>query len=57
MKDLIAPNDFTQVNNDVCGNPRYVLHFLRLADTYNDALFLAKNMAGRNFTINSSAMV
>lgn len=27
---MITPQDFTRVRNDVNGNPRYVLHFLRL---------------------------
>lgn len=26
----ITPEDFTRVKNDVNGNPRYVLHFLKL---------------------------
>jgi len=29
----IKPTDFTRINNDVNGNPRYVLHFLAL-DVY-----------------------
>ena len=27
---MITPDNFTRVNNDVNGNPRYVLHFLDL---------------------------
>lgn len=26
----IDPEDFTRINNDTNGNPRYVIHFLRL---------------------------
>ena len=41
--------DFTRVNNDVNGNPRYVFHFLQLADNYTEALTLAKKIGGRKF--------
>ncbi len=40
---------FTRINNDVNGNPRYVVHFLQLADTYSRALFLARQLGGRKF--------
>lgn len=30
MKYDISPSDFTRVDNDSNGNPRYVLHFTRL---------------------------
>ena len=26
----VKPSDFTRIKNDVYGNPRYVIHFLRL---------------------------
>jgi hypothetical protein len=42
-------SDFTRVNNDVNGNPRYVFHFLQLADNYTEALTLAKKIGGRKF--------
>lgn len=42
-------SDFTRVNNDVNGNPRYVFHFLKLADNYEEALKLAKKIGGRKF--------
>lgn len=42
-------SDFTRVNNDVNGNPRYVFHFLQLADSYTEALTLAKKIGGRKF--------
>jgi hypothetical protein len=41
--------NFTRVNNDVNGNPRYVFHFLQLADNYEDALKLAKKIGGKKF--------
>lgn len=28
----IKPEQFTQINNDIYGNPRYVIHFLSLAE-------------------------
>ena len=31
-----------QVNNDACGNPRYVIHYLNIASNYSDALDIAK---------------
>ena len=46
---MITENDFTRINNDVNGNPRYVFHFLELADKYTDALILAKRIGGKKF--------
>ena len=40
---------FTRINNDVNGNPRFVVHFLQLADTYERALFLSRKLGGRKF--------
>ena len=40
---------FTRVNNDTNGNPRYVCHFLQIADTYERALYLARQIGGRKF--------
>jgi hypothetical protein len=40
---------FTRINNDVNGNPRYVVHFLQLADTYERALYLSRKLGGRKF--------
>ena len=46
---MITENNFTRVNNDVNGNPRYVFHFLYLADFYDDALKIAKKIGGKKF--------
>jgi hypothetical protein len=46
---MITVNDFTRINNDVNGNPRYVFHFLKLADNYDEALKLAKKIGGKKF--------
>ena len=40
---------FTRVNNDVNGNPRYVVHFLTISNNYDDALILAKKIGGKKF--------
>lgn len=39
-----------QVTNDVNGNPRYVIHFLDVADTYAKALELSRKIGGRKYT-------
>lgn len=46
---MITKDDFTRINNDVNGNPRYVFHFLHLADNYSEALRKAKKIGGRKF--------
>lgn len=63
-KTMIKTDDFTRVNNDTNGNPRYVLHFLslckpddleeymgldRITQKYNLALSRAKPLGGRKF--------
>ena len=40
---------FTRINNDTNGIPRFVVHYLQLADTYQRALFLARQLGGRKF--------
>ena len=37
---------FTRVNNDINWNPRYVIHYLQLADR---ALYLSRQLGGRKF--------
>lgn len=49
IADLTA-SDFKRVNNDVNGNPRYVFSWFRIADTYADALRLAKKFGGKKFS-------
>ena len=46
---MITKDNFTRINNDTNGNPRYVFHFLKLANNYNEALFLAKKIGGKKF--------
>jgi hypothetical protein len=40
---------FTRVNSDVYGNPRYVCHFLNIADNYAAAIKIANSIGGRKF--------
>ena len=61
---MIEQNDFTRVNNDVNGNPRFVCHFLaltsgddlseyrgldKITQKYNLALARARKLGGRKF--------
>ena len=42
--------EFTRVNNDVNGNPRYVCSWLNFnTDTYEEALEIAKQLGGKKF--------
>ena len=41
-KEIVDGIEFHNVDNDVNGNPRYVFHFLNLADTYAEARRLAR---------------
>ena len=40
----------TRVNNDSFGNPRYVIHYLEIADTYSEALALIRKIGGKMYT-------
>ena len=49
----LSNENLTRVNNDVNGNPRYVFHFLALADDndsintrYNNAVTVARKLIG-----------
>ena len=42
----LTVENLTRVNNDVNGNPRYVFHFLALADHYAEAVTVAKKLIG-----------
>jgi len=45
----ITADNFTRISNDTNGNPRYVIHFRNIADTYDRALYLAKKFGGRKY--------
>ena len=39
-----------QVNNDASGNPRFVIHYLDIADTYSEALKIIRKIGGKMYT-------
>tara|TARA_R100001129_G_C5303469_1_gene243142 strand:- start:1365 stop:1628 length:264 start_codon:yes stop_codon:yes gene_type:complete len=41
--------DLFKVNNDVNGNPRYVIHFLAFANTYDEAHAIAKSIGFQKY--------
>ena len=41
--------EYVRVNNDVNGNPRYIIHFLDVADTYNEALNISRKIGGKKY--------
>lgn len=49
MKQVLTSESFTRVNNDINGNPRYVIHFLNIANNYETAVKLANKIGGRKF--------
>ncbi len=55
---MITIDDFTRINNDINGNPRYVFHFLglikdsdtaRLVELYDIALQRAKKIGWKKY--------
>ncbi len=40
---------FTRIKNDTNGNPRFVVHYLQVAESYERALYLARKIGGRKF--------
>ena len=53
---MITQSDFTSVNNNSFGNPRYVIHFLNIptdetniSKMYNEALNKCKPLGGKKF--------
>lgn len=45
----ITRSDFHRISNDVNGNPRYVISWFRIADTYANALAIARKIGGRKY--------
>ena len=39
----------TRIDNDANGNPRYVVHFIDIADNYIDAINIAKQIGGKKY--------
>ena len=40
----------TRVADDIYGNPRYVIHYLDIADTYSEALRISRKIGGKMYT-------
>ena len=36
-----------RINNDIDGNPRYVIHFIDIANTYKEALGISRGIGGK----------
>ena len=56
MAYKVTPENFTRVNNDTNGNPRFVLHYLAFDEqgsnvhtAYENAIAKAKKIGGRKF--------
>ena len=53
MQNTIKINDkeieYKRINNCVNGNPRYIIHFLSIADTYQEAINIAKQIGGKRY--------
>lgn len=41
--------EFTRINNDTNGNPRYVCHFLAINGDYDTAVKMANKIGGKRF--------
>jgi hypothetical protein len=41
--------NLTRIDNDINGNPRYVCHFLNIADNYERAVKMANKIGGRKY--------
>ena len=41
--------EVTRIDNCINGNPRYVIHFLSIADNYQDAINIAKQIGGKKY--------
>ena len=40
---------YVRIDNDVNGNPRYVIHFLYFGDTYNEAINKSRKIGGKKY--------
>lgn len=52
MQNEIKTNagiDFLRIDNDINGNPRYVCHYLNIADNYSEAIKKANSIGGRKY--------
>lgn len=49
LSDETQGIQFTRVDNDINGNPRYVCHYLNIASDYNAAVKLANKIGGKRY--------
>jgi len=53
VKKVITADDFTQIKNDLYGNPIYVIHYLKLRkfdnETYESVVRRANKLAGQRY--------
>lgn len=50
IKETINDITFHRIDSNYYGNPRYVVHFLVLAEDYETAIKLAKKIGGKKYT-------
>ena len=41
--------EVTRIDNCVNGNPRYVVHFIDIANTYQEAINISKQIGGKKY--------
>ena len=51
IKETINGITFYRIDNNYYGNPRYVVHFLALSDSYESAIRLAKKIGGEKYRV------
>jgi len=49
MNTKTSTINFTRIDNDINGNPRYVCHFLNIAGDYDTAVKLANKIGGKKY--------
>lgn len=52
IKNTYKNIDYYRINYDINGNPRYVIHFLNFAPTFDEALQKAKELGGKKYRAN-----
>lgn len=46
---MTTVENLTRIDNDVNGNPRYVVHFLQIDDNYETALKKSRAIGGKKY--------
>lgn len=52
IKNTYKNIDYYRINYDTNGNPRYIIHFLTFAPTFDEALQKAKKLGGKKYQAN-----